>query len=62
MSACIFQLYCIVEVTLQVCGSVRAGFALKSSDTNIRIIAPKTANLAIVMTEIRDTLLKCGKG
>lgn len=53
-------LYVFIDVTLQVCGSVRSGFALKESDTNIRIVAPKTANLAIVMKGIYDTLLKSG--
>lgn len=49
-------------VRLQLCGSLRAGFALKDSDTNVRILAPKTANLAVAMAEIHKVLLKLGKG
>ncbi|XP_067935578.1 terminal uridylyltransferase 4-like [Watersipora subatra] len=48
------------SLRLQICGSVKAGFALRGSNTNVRIITPKTANLATVMTEIYDALVALG--
>ena len=50
------------DVKLELTGSVRDGFALKESDTNIQIVAPKDANFLTVFTEIHKTLQTNGTG
>ena len=48
-------------MTLKICGSVHAGFALKQSNTNVRIIVPKSTNRALVITDIEKILSSTGK-
>ena len=50
-----------LDVTLKICGSVHAGFALKQSNPNVRIIVPKSTNRALVTTDIEKILSSTGK-
>lgn len=58
---CIIFILFFTDVHLQICGSVKTGFALKGSDTNIRIIIPKTGNPAHVMMEILKVVREHGE-
>ena len=50
------------DVNLELSGSVRAGFALKDSDTNIRIVAPRDSNFLAIFTELHQMLETMGEG
>ena len=56
-----YVLFNHADVNLELSGSVRAGFALKESDTNIRIVAPRDSNFLEIFTELYRVLETMGK-